>query len=82
MQLSACTYPRDWTADKSCIGGKEVTPKDDTAEDRESIEALERAESKSTKRGSLFAAGLKKGDILNYSKDNQIEAVVVDDKKN
>lgn len=61
-------------------GGKEVTPKSDIAEDKEGIEALEKAESK--RRTYSFAdAGIKAGDVLRYARNDQITATVVGEKK-
>lgn len=61
-------------------GGREVTPKSDIAEDREGIEALDKAESK--RRSYSFAdAGIKVGDILTYSRNDQVTATVVGEKK-
>ena len=61
-------------------GGREVTPKSDIAEDKEGIEALEKAESK--RRSYSFAdAGVKVGDVLTYSRDSQYTAIVVGPKK-
>ena len=61
-------------------GGKEVTPKSDIAEDKEGIEALDKAESK--RRSYSFAdAGVKVGDVLTYSRDSQYTATVVGAKK-
>lgn len=60
-------------------GGVEVTPKDDIAADEEGLEAL----NKPTKRRAftLYQAGLKAGDELSYSKDENIKAIVTDAKK-
>lgn len=60
-------------------GGVEVTPKDDIAADEEGLEAL----NKPTKRRAftLYQAGLKAGNELSYSKDENIKAIVTDAKK-
>jgi hypothetical protein len=60
--------------------GEEVTPKSDIAEDAESIEALERTVAK-RKTYSFSDAKVDVGDVLSYSKDDNITAVVVADKK-
>lgn len=60
--------------------GEEVTPKSDIAEDMESIEALERTVAK-RKTYSFADAKVDVGDVLSYSKDDNITAVVVADKK-
>ena len=61
--------------------GKDVTPKDDIAEDAEGIKAMERATRKPRKTYSLFDAGLKIGDILHYANNDSITAEVVAPKK-
>lgn len=61
-------------------GGREVTPKSDIAEDREGIEALEKAESR--RRTYSFAdACVNVGDVLTYSRDSQYTATVIGPKK-
>lgn len=60
-------------------GGEEVTPKDDIAADEEGIEALNRP--KRRKAFSLYQAGLKDGDELSYSKNEEIKAVVINSKQ-
>jgi len=60
--------------------GKDVTPKEDIAEDEESIEALERTVAK--RRSYSFSdAHVNVGDVLTYSKDDAVEVTVVADKK-
>ena len=60
--------------------GKDVTPKEDIAEDEESIEALERTVAK--RRSYSFSdAHVNVGDVLTYSKDDAVTATVVADKK-
>ena len=60
--------------------GKDVTPKEDIAEDEESIEALERTVAK--RRSYSFSdAHVNVGDVLTYSKDDAVIATVVADKK-
>ena len=60
-------------------GGEDVTPKDDIAADDEGLEALNRP--KRRKSFTLYQAGLKDGDELQYSKDDNITATVVGPKK-
>ena len=60
--------------------GKDVTPKEDIAEDEESIEALERTVAK-RKSYSFSDAHVNVGDVLTYSKDDAVTATVVADKK-
>jgi len=60
--------------------GKDVTPKEDIAEDEESIEALERTVAK--RRSYSFSdAHVNVGDVLTYSKDDAVIATVVAEKK-
>ena len=61
--------------------GKDVTPKDDIAEDDEGLRAIEKAARKPRKAYSLFDADLKIGDILHYSNNDAITAEVVGAKK-
>jgi len=60
--------------------GKDVTPKEDIAEDEESIEAFERTVAK-RKSYSFSDAHVSVGDVLTYSKDDAVTATVVADKK-
>lgn len=60
--------------------GIDVTPKEDIAEDQESIEALERTVAK-RKSYSFSDAHVNVGDVLYYSKDEGVTATVVADKK-
>lgn len=60
--------------------GRDVTPKEDIAEDEESIEALERTVAK-RKSYSFSDAHINVGDVLTYSKDDAVTATVVADKK-
>ena len=60
--------------------GKDVTPKSDIAEDAESIAALERTVGK-RKTYTFNDAEVVVGDVLTYSKDENITAKVVADKK-
>ena len=60
--------------------GIDVTPKADIAEDAESIAALERTVGK-RKTYSFSDAQVNIGDTLTYSKDENITAVVVADRK-
>ena len=60
--------------------GRDVTPKKDIAEDEESILALERAITK-RKSYSFSDAHVNVGDVLSYTKDESITAIVVADKK-
>ena len=60
--------------------GRDVTPKEDIAEDEESIEALERTVAK--RKSYCFSdAHVNIGDVLTYSKDDTTTATVVADKK-
>jgi len=61
-------------------GGRDVTPKEDFAEDEEGIEALERTVAK-RRSYSFDDAHVKVGDVLVYSKDESITASVVADRK-
>lgn len=61
--------------------GKDVTPKDDIAEDAEGVKALERAARKPRKTYTLFEANLKVGDVLHYANNEQITAEVISPKK-
>jgi hypothetical protein len=60
--------------------GNDVTPKSDIAEDAESIAALERTVGK-RKTYTFNDAEVVVGDVLTYSKDENITAKVVADKK-
>ncbi len=61
--------------------GRDVTPKDDIAEDEEAVRAIEKAARKPRKIYSLFDAELKVGDILQYANDDTIKAEVIGAKK-
>ena len=61
--------------------GRDVTPKDDIAEDEEGIRAIEKAARKPRKIYSLFDAKLKIGDVLRYANNENITAEVVGEKK-
>ena len=61
--------------------GKNVTPKDDIAEDDEGLKAIEKVARKPRKIYSLLDADLKAGDILHYANDYAITAEVVGAKK-
>lgn len=61
--------------------GRDVTPKGDIAEDEEGVKALERATRKPRKTYKFSDAGLKVGDIISYSNNNQITAQVISEKK-
>ena len=61
-------------------GGKDVTPKEDVAEDAEGIEALERTIAK-RKSYSFDDAHVYVGDVLVYAQDDAVTASVVADKK-
>ena len=61
-------------------GGKDVTPKEDVAEDEEGIEALQRTVAK-RKSYSFADAHVQVGDTLVYARDESITATVVSDKK-
>ena len=61
-------------------GGKDVTPKEDVAEDAEGIEALERTVAK-RRSYSFDDAHVSVGDVLVYTRDESVTATVVADKK-
>ena len=61
--------------------GRDVTPKDDIAEDEEGIRAIEKAARKPRKTYSLFEAKLKIGDVLRYANNEDIIAEVVSQKR-
>jgi len=61
--------------------GRDVTPKDDIAEDEEGIRAIEKAARKPRKTYSLFDAKLKIGDVLRYANNEDITAEIVSQKK-
>ena len=61
-------------------GGKDVTPKEDVAEDAEGIEALERTVAK-RRSYSFDDAHVTIGDVLVYTRDESVTATVVADKK-
>ena len=72
--------PQRVIAAMKLTGGKDVTPRDDIAEDDTGIEALSKAVSK--RRNYVFDnAGVKVGDVLTYSGDDGITAEVVTPKK-
>jgi hypothetical protein len=60
-------------------GGEEVTPKSDIAADDEGLEALNKP--KKRRAFTLYQAGLKDGDELSYSKDDNIIVTVIGAKK-
>ena len=62
-------------------GGKDVTPRNDIAEDEEAVEAFAKATRKQRKTYRFSDAGLKIGDTLYFSNDNAITAQVVSEKK-
>ena len=61
--------------------GRDVTPKDDIAEDEEGIRAIEKAARKPRRIYSLFDANLKIGDVLRYANNENITAEVTAEKK-
>jgi hypothetical protein len=61
-------------------GGKDVTPKEDVAEDAEGIEALERTVAK-RRSYSFDDAHVSVGDVLVYTRDESVTATVVADRK-
>lgn len=61
-------------------GGKDITPKEDVAEDAEGIEALERTVAK-RRSYSFDDAHVSVGDVLVYTRDESVTATVVADKK-
>ena len=68
-------------AAKKLTRGKDVTPKDDIAEDEEGVLALEKATRKPRKSYSLFDAKLSIGDTLYYVNDERVTAEVCGEKK-
>ena len=60
--------------------GRDVTPREDIAEDAEGVEALERTVAK-RKSYSFSDAHVYVGDVLTYSKNENITVTVVADKK-
>ena len=68
-------------AAKKLTRGKDVTPKDDIAEDDEGVRALEKATRKPRKSYSLFDAKLSIGDTLYYVNDERVTAEVCGEKK-
>ena len=60
--------------------GRDVTPREDIAEDAEGIEALERTVAK-RKSYSFADAHVAVGDVLVYARDENVTATVVADKK-
>ena len=60
--------------------GRDVTPREDIAEDEEGIEALERTVAK-RRQYSFNDAHVSVGDVLCYSKDESVSAIVVADRK-
>ncbi|MCH2167021.1 MAG: GIY-YIG nuclease family protein [Oceanicola sp.] len=62
-------------------GGRNVTPKDDIAEDDEAVEALTKATRKQRKTYRFSDAGVNVDDTLYYSNDETITAQVVSDRK-
>ena len=61
--------------------GKDVTPKDDIAEDAESIKAMNSVSKAKRRAYSLMEANLKIGDILKYANNEAITATVISDRK-
>ena len=57
-------------------GGKDVTPRDDIAEDREGLVALEKAIVKRA-RSKFDVADVQVGDVLTYSRDSSYIAQVI-----
>ena len=72
--------PRRVIAALKLTGGKDVTPKEDIAEDEEGVAALERTVGK-RKSYSFDEAHVYVGDVLTYARDDSITATVVADKK-
>lgn len=60
--------------------GKDVTPRDDIAEDEEGIKAIEMAARRKGRSYNLVEAGLHKGDELRYVNDENVTAEVHSDK--
>lgn len=61
--------------------GRDVTPKDDVAEDEEGLRAIEKAARKPRKTYPLFDAGLKVGDIIHYANNSEVTAEIIAAKK-
>ena len=61
-------------------GGKEVTPKSDIAADEDGLKALENRKPK-RRVWTLFDAELKAGDVLTFTRDEDVTATVIDERK-
>ncbi|MDB2663279.1 GIY-YIG nuclease family protein [Paracoccaceae bacterium] len=61
-------------------GGKEVTPKSDIAADEDGLKALENRKPK-RRVWTLFDAELKPGDVLTFTRDEDVTATVIDERK-
>lgn len=61
-------------------GGKEVTPKSDIAADEDGLKALENRKPK-RRVWTLFDAALKVGDVLTFTRDEDVTATVIDERK-
>ena len=61
-------------------GGKEVTPKSDIAADEDGLKALENRKPK-RRVWTLLDAELKAGDILTFTRDENVTATVIDERK-
>ena len=72
--------PQRGIAALKLTGGKDITPKEDVAEDAEGIEALERTVAK-RRSYSFDDAHVSVGDVLVYTRDESVTATVVADKK-
>lgn len=60
--------------------GKEVTPKSDIAADEDGLKALENRKPK-RRVWTLLDAELKAGDILTFTRDENVTATVIDERK-
>ena len=61
-------------------GGKEVTPNSDIAADEDGLKALENRKPK-RRVWTLLDAELKAGDILTFTRDENVTATVIDERK-
>ena len=61
-------------------GGRDVTPRDDIAEDEQGLVAMEKAISKRTK-SKFDIAAVCVGDVLTFARDDSITAKVISDRR-
>ena len=62
-------------------GGKDVTPKDDIAEDDEGVEAFSKATRKQRKTYAFSEIGMTIGDEIYFSNDNKIKATISSERR-